>query len=121
MNEICAELENPFGEDANDIPLLLMHKDFVNNIDEIKNLDIPKLYYDLFDKTYMPPTKQDEMVRLQRPWALLSLSLSLPRELDALPQCQWRKFQNVFNFSDSAFFILFLSICRSTSLSLIHI
>ena len=32
LNEICAELENPYGEDANDIPLLLMHKDFCTTI-----------------------------------------------------------------------------------------
>ena len=34
LNEICAELENPFGEDANDLPILLMHK--------VKNILAPK-------------------------------------------------------------------------------
>jgi len=32
LNEICAELENPYGEDPNDLPLLAMHTDFVDTV-----------------------------------------------------------------------------------------
>merc|ERR1712196_739564 len=57
LNEICAELENPYGEDPNDIPLLLMHKDFVTVIDELRSSNIPTLYETLFDKKWIPPRK----------------------------------------------------------------
>lgn len=32
LNQICAELENPFGEDVNDLPLLEIHNEFVERI-----------------------------------------------------------------------------------------
>eukprot|EP00397_Hematodinium_sp_SG-2012_P019369 GEMP01019897.1.p1 GENE.GEMP01019897.1~~GEMP01019897.1.p1 ORF type:complete len:484 (+),score=77.33 GEMP01019897.1:375-1826(+) len=35
LNEICAELENPYGEDINDLPLEGMHADFVSTIESI--------------------------------------------------------------------------------------
>merc|ERR1712224_376610 len=57
LNEICAELENPYGEDANDIPLLLLHKDFVTTIDELRCSRMPTIYDSLFDKEILPSSR----------------------------------------------------------------
>jgi len=35
LNEICAELENPYGEDINDLPLEDMHHDFVDRLESL--------------------------------------------------------------------------------------
>jgi hypothetical protein len=36
LNTACGFLEDPYGEDAGDIPLILNHKDFVTQIDELR-------------------------------------------------------------------------------------
>eukprot|EP00397_Hematodinium_sp_SG-2012_P042161 GEMP01046576.1.p1 GENE.GEMP01046576.1~~GEMP01046576.1.p1 ORF type:complete len:410 (+),score=48.02 GEMP01046576.1:119-1348(+) len=41
LNDICNELENPYGEDANDLPLFMIHKDFVSQIDEVRAVKLP--------------------------------------------------------------------------------
>lgn len=34
LNEIAVELENPFGDDANDLPMLELHHDFIDALEE---------------------------------------------------------------------------------------
>jgi len=70
LNEICAELENPYGEDANDIPIVLMHKDFCTVIDELRSSRYPSLYDSLYDAKVVPPRASkphDDIVALKQP------------------------------------------------------
>jgi len=45
LNDICNEFENPYGEDPNDLPLIMFHKDFVSQIDDLRRPGgLPKNY-----------------------------------------------------------------------------
>merc|ERR1719386_439723 len=41
LNEICAELENPYGEDPNDLDLIEMHRNFAQGIKELMQAQLP--------------------------------------------------------------------------------
>ena len=67
LNEICAELENPYGEDANDVPIILLHKDFVTVIDELRCSRMPSVYNSLFDKKLLPTNRWSSWKKAQAP------------------------------------------------------
>lgn len=67
LTEISLLLEDPYGEDAGDIPLILMHKDFVTSIDELRESTYPSLYRSLFDSKVLPARKVAVPVRLGKP------------------------------------------------------
>jgi len=47
LNEICGELENPFGDDANDLPLVEIHQEFIEALSESISLRPPVHFLDL--------------------------------------------------------------------------
>jgi len=56
LNEIACELENPFGNDSNDLPLLEIHHDFVDAVEE-QFMPLPQnmeQLYEELDSEYVP-------------------------------------------------------------------
>jgi len=49
LNEICAELENPFGDDPNDLPLVGIHHEFVEALAETLRITPPEAFLRLMD------------------------------------------------------------------------
>lgn len=98
MNEIASELENPFGDDANDLPLVHMHRDFVAGLQSLSNMQLPHVYQSAFfgeneikrekkQKIMVDLKKQEEM---QRAWH--DFYLTKKGEFSLFRKCEWNKF-----------------------------
>jgi len=65
VNQIAVELENPFGGDANDLPLAEVHNDFVQLIEDL-SLEIPKKCRDPEEQAEMDLRRIEDKVWARR-------------------------------------------------------
>jgi len=64
LNEICGELENPFGDDPNDLPLVEIHHEFIEALAETICLRPPRDFHDLVGVVVDP---KDSLFSFARP------------------------------------------------------